>query len=248
MGLKVLTYNIRFGWGDRLPLLVEVIQAQQADVVALMEATDLAHVQTLARELSMEVCYGEGNVGLAEVWLSRLPVVRACNHRLTALVHTLLEVTVEWDGALLHLFATHLRGYRPGLRTDDPLNAQRRAAEARAILEVVRPVMDLPHLLVGDLNSVHPRDTLGIPPPARSSFRIARQPVRLLLEAGYTDCYRSLHPLTPGYTFPTPEPRGRLDYVLASPLLAARLTAADIVTSPAAAQASDHYPLWAEFS
>jgi len=43
------------------------------------------------------------------VWLSRLPVIRAENHRLPVLAKTLVEIEILWDGIPVALFATHLK-------------------------------------------------------------------------------------------------------------------------------------------
>ena len=40
MSLKVLSYNIWDGGGDRIPAIADVIRAHDPDVVALIEAND----------------------------------------------------------------------------------------------------------------------------------------------------------------------------------------------------------------
>ena len=74
-----------------------------------------------------------------------------------------------------------------------------------------------------------------------------REVIPLLLEAGYIDCYRTLHPMNAGYTTDTAHPAMRIDYIFANSLLAKRLYACDIVTGAEAEMASDHFPVWAEF-
>lgn len=72
----------------------------------------------------------------------------------------------------------------------------------------------------------------------------------LLRAAGYVDCFRYLHPRAPGFTFPAAIPACRIDYIFASPELAARLSTCDVVTEGegvCGGEASDHLPLWAEF-
>lgn len=48
-------------------------------------------------------------------------------------------------------------------------------------------------------------------------------------------------------TFRSAAPWLRLDYIFASPEMAARLRACDIVIGEEAERASDHFPIWAEF-
>ncbi|HKC75480.1 MAG TPA: endonuclease/exonuclease/phosphatase family protein [Chloroflexota bacterium] len=108
MTLKVLSYNIREGGDDRLHGIAAIIRKQQPDAVALLEATSRAHALTLARDLRMQLAFGEANNGIHVAWLSRLPIQRTENHRLAALAKTLLEIEVVWQDAPLRLFATHL--------------------------------------------------------------------------------------------------------------------------------------------
>ena len=88
-----------------------------------------------------------------------------------------------------------------------------------------------PHLILGDLNSVAPHDRVS----PRSSphwvqwamllqlnhiFRLA---LPRLLKAGYTDCFRHLHPESDGFTWTTDNLSVRYDYILANPDLAPML-------------------------
>ena len=77
---------------------------------------------------------------------------------------------------------------------------------------------------------------------------VPRTLVRRVLEAGYTDCYRHLHPEDPGYTFPAPNPGIRIDYIFAPPSMRRGLLSCEVVDLPAAATASDHRPLLARFA
>jgi endonuclease/exonuclease/phosphatase family metal-dependent hydrolase len=75
--------------------------------------------------------------------------------------------------------------------------------------------------------------------------------IDLLMQAGYVDCFRQLHPHEPGYTFPAATPSTRIDYLFASPELAKTLSACEVVSQAKGTQgeeASDHLPVWAEFS
>jgi exonuclease III len=94
--------------------------------------------------------------------------------------------------------------------------------------------------------------TVGPPPRGGARQREAaqdapRQAIRSLLEAGYVDCYRQLHPQSPGYTYPAAASWLRLDYVFASSPMAERLQACNVIRGAALEQASDHCPIWAEF-
>jgi len=81
---------------------------------------------------------------------------------------------------------------------------------------------------------------------------IERWTVPKVLEAGYTDCFRHLHPRAHGYTCATWMPAARIDYVFASPAAVPRLITCDVVTGRGragreVATASDHFPVVADF-
>jgi len=241
MGFKVLSYNINCGSGDRLLMIAEVIRALQPDAVALLEANNQSNTQTLAHALRMHLVSGQAKSEFAVAWLSQLPIERSRNHRLKVLAKTLLEVEIVWQGDVVPLFATHLVHGRTAA------DATRRVEEVRAILDVLRTRADHPHMLVGDFNAVHPADPVGKLLPGAEQGYVARYPIQQLLEAGYVDCYRELHPDTAGYTYTSHHPWLRLDYIFAAPAMAAHLWACGLSMGQEAQQASDHVPIWAEF-
>ena len=196
--------------------------------MALQEANDRGNVELLAQRLGMERVYGEANSDYAVAWLSRLPVARTENHRLSLLDKTLLEVEV--DG--LHLFATHLSAGRT--KADEP----HRIEETQAILNEIGSNADL---LVGDFNAVGPRDEIGTPPPDELLDHVSRRPIELVLEAGYTDAYRTSHD-DRGWTYLSWNPWARLDHVFVSPRL--RIERCEVVAN--AGRASDHFPVAAD--
>lgn len=68
--------------------------------------------------------------------------------------------------------------------------------------------------------------------------------------AGYVDCFRRANLSDPGFTCPAAAPAGRIDYLFASPELAARLDTCAVLSSGenvTGEQASDHLPVIAEF-
>jgi exodeoxyribonuclease-3 len=227
----VLTWNIWDGGGGRLGAIERVLREQGAEVVALQEANDRSAVEGLAAALDMQLVYGDANSSYAVAWLSRLPVARSTNHRLPVLDKTLLEIEVEG----LRLFATHLSAGRT--EADEP----HRVAETEAVLAESAASADL---LVGDFNAVHPEDEVGEPPPEEQLEHVSRRPIELLLESGFTDCYRVFHADERGWTYVTWQPWARIDFVFASPRLTVQRC--DVLTD--AARASDHFPVLAELT
>jgi endonuclease/exonuclease/phosphatase family metal-dependent hydrolase len=240
--LTVLVYNIREGGDGRLDPIASVIQSARPDAVALIE-TRAEPAAALAHALTMELAFGMSNsifdVHLA--WLSREPSRQFRNHRLPALSKTLLEIGLNG----VRLFAGHLAS-----RHEE--NRHPRVDEVRAILGVLG-VVEEPCLLVGDLNALRPGDPIGTPPPGVEPRGdalpgAARTTLSPLVEAGFVDCFRRLHPETPGFTYPAHAPWLRLDYVFASPGLATHLQACDVIATDESRRASDHLPVVARFS
>jgi exodeoxyribonuclease III len=244
MTLTVVTYNVREGGAGRVDSLAAVLRTTGADAVALLEASERTVAADLAALLGMELVFGEsrGPLGMHVAWLTRLSVRRAENHALPQLAKTLLELEVEWAGAPLRLFATHLTSRHEETRYP----REREVAAILAVLETAGPQ----RILVGDLNALHPDDLVGAPPPGVEPRGDAlpgasRAVLRRFLAAGYVDCFRRLHSDEPGFTYPAAAPWLRLDYVLAPRSLAARVGRCEVVTAEPAATASDHLPVLA---
>src|SRR5207248_10390662 len=101
------------------------------------------------------------------------------------------------------------------------------------------------------LNALRPGDPVGTPPAgeARRCDAVDGAPrvaIRRMLEAGYIDCFRRLHPRR-GFTYPSQWPWLRLDYIFASPRLAPYVDRCDVMDTRRARCASDHLPVWASF-
>jgi exodeoxyribonuclease-3 len=251
IGMKVLSYNIRDGGDGGLRETAHIIRTQQPHAVALLEANIRANAENLAENLEMHLAFGEANSKYHIAWLSCFAIRRQENHRLPVLSKTLLEIELAWEEqeepkgewGTLRLFATHLGSSH---------DAHQPLEEIPAILDALRPLRSQPHLLVGDFNALCPGDPVGTPPREVEKWGEAvegapREAIQLILEAGYVDCYRRLHPRSRGYTYPADHPWMRLDYIFASPSMAARLRACDIVRGGESKRASDHLAIWAEF-
>ena len=77
---------------------------------------------------------------------------------------------------------------------------------------------------------------------------ISRETIQLMLDEGYVDAWRRLHPNDLGYTFPTWDPHVRLDYVFVSERYVDRIAVCEVVGTPPELikDASDHAPILVE--
>ena len=114
------------------------------------------------------------------------------------------------------------------------------------------------HVLVGDFNTLAPGEVLELgrmPAWIRaliwiSGRKLQRETIQFVLDAGYSDGYRMLHPDDKGYTFPTWDPHVRLDYVFVPQKFKERLVKCEVITEPRERikAASDHCPLIVELN
>lgn len=241
--LKLMSWNIQEGGEDRLDAIAAVIRANKPDCAALLEADSLPNAEALAAELRMTLTYGAANCPSAVAWLTAQPPVNSENHRLPQLAKTLLEIELRWDRAPLRLFATHL-----GSRW----NMQQPEDEIISILEVLEQRGGDFHVLAGDLNALRPGDPIGTPPSGEirrgdAAEGAARLTIRRVLDAGYVDCFRHIHPRRRGFTYSSEAAWLRVDYIFASPALTRCLDDCEIINTRLTRRASDHLPVMASF-
>ena len=302
--VRVLSYNILIGGTHRVDPLTKIIEACNPDIVGLVEAIDEQVVQELANNLGMQYRLS-GRAQDKEGWqgavLSRLPIIYTRTHVSTIITkQPLLEVCVEGhDGLPLIVFITHLTAAFSKLWIAN----HKRRLEVREILSIMRQKRGTKHILMGDFNSIAPREQLQgssflryttdpklylqlkpdpsiqppdlnfvLPPALRpikpllelfprskilcamldglSFFYAPRGGFHLLKQAGYVDCFRATNPGQKGFTWPGPQPAGRVDFIFVSPELAAHLSSSSVVTKDdveCVGEGSDHLPLVADF-
>jgi len=254
VAVRVASYNIHAGAGQDgvfdLDRTAAAIAGLHADVVGLQEVD--VHwdarsqwrdtLQELGSRLHMRVAFapiydldppaaGQPRRQYDVALLSRHPIVAHENHQmarlstqvpgsLPALAPGFLEAVVQIHSAGthvdIHLYVTHL-DYR-----GDPTMRQLQVADTRRILAQDPP--DAVQLLLGDLNAEPAAPELA---PLWQSVRDvwALAPVRSGI----------------GLTYPAAVPTKRIDYVTASPNIAA--VAAAVPADGLAAMASDHRPM-----
>lgn len=241
MLLRILSYNIRRGGQGREEALGAVIRACEADVVVLQEATDPAVVARLASGAGMEQFASRKGDSLA--FLSRRKVRQFGWHRPRISRHAFLEI--ELEGSETRIFGIHLSAVHAAW------TERRRIEELRALLRSIARHQHGFHVLTGDFNTLAPGELLDfrkLPGRLRalvwlSGGKVRWRTIQIILDGGYVDAYRSLHPNVPGFTFPTWEPHVRLDYLFIPVRYAPQLTSCEVVAPQGAGDASDHFPV-----
>ena len=252
--MRIVSYNILDGGEGRADPLAEVIEAQQPNIVALVEADVPAVVERIAGRLKMDFILADGKRHGAAI-LSRWRILESINH---SLLHdefsdAVLEATVaEPNGAEWTVAAIHLH---PRARIEDEHYREREIAVILDIFAKHRAERR-PHLLAGDFNSNSPVQKIDpekCKPRTREDFaanggRLPRTAIQKLFDAGYADTLQILHPSqaqTLG-SFTTQYPGQRVDYIFTSAVEPKRIIQARIENDRLAQFASDHFPVVAE--
>ncbi|RKH07491.1 endonuclease/exonuclease/phosphatase family protein [Corallococcus carmarthensis] len=263
MRLKVMTLNILMGGEERMPLLLALIARENPDVLVLQECLgweDGERLSQVAASLNLPATEAHVRLGTARprpsgrrfhvAVASRLPLRSARAHANAHFIgHCLLECELETGAGPLTLFAAHFDSHHETLRF----------VEARYLRSLLEPAAfgERAFLLAGDLNSLSRAD----PYPVDLADRVRRarvdkygHPPRFdvvddLEGFGWVDTLR-LKPGSPQWVTARREREGevidfRTDFVFASPSLARRLIAANVVD---VGTASDHQALTASFS
>jgi endonuclease/exonuclease/phosphatase family metal-dependent hydrolase len=250
--MKVMTYNILNGGIGREQSIFEVIRSVQPDIVILQEVYEATFVQNLGMALNMQPFFGSGNRKRHVALLSRLPIRSASSrHPSFPIWNNVVEAAIEYRAnKILNVFGVHAKA-NLGI-----VYEWRRWQEAKYILKQVSPYSDKPCLIAGDFNAIAPDDavvTTRMPKWLKLTLwlqgnRVYRFSIRAYLMAGFTDSFRYLNDGEDGFTLPPPYPNSRLDYIFINSVLKSNLKKCWVVRKPSVVeQASDHYPLVAEF-
>jgi endonuclease/exonuclease/phosphatase family metal-dependent hydrolase len=159
-------YSIRENGAPRTQQLLSIIRSAKPDIVGLIEATHPSATQKplvieeLAEALDMRLISGgtPKHVNAYQLaLLTRLPVIDTRLHNSSELNRAMLEVQVqEADGQQLTVFVTHLSAAFNRGRAGGGI----RQREVENILRIMAPARakGIPHVLMGDFNSLAPGD------------------------------------------------------------------------------------------
>lgn len=221
-----------------------MIRQTEADLVVLQEAVRQESVARIAEAAGLAHYMSAAGRSLA--FISRAPVAHYEWHKPRRSRHAFLEILPIEDGC--RLFGVHLSAVHSAW------TEQRRMFELRALLSAIASQQHGCHMLIGDFNTLAPGEVLDaslLPTRLRmlvwlSGGRVRWRTVKRILDSGYVDGFRSRNPGVPGFTFPAWNPHLRLDYAFVPSGYEQRLRRCEVVTSDAAREASDHFPILVE--
>jgi len=246
MTFRLLTYNILRGGVGRTEALAEVINACHPDLVLLQESTDPANVERLA--LATGMADGRAFVSQSLGFLSRQKVTSCQWIRPRISRHAFVEIVPA--GQTFRVFGVHLSAVLAAW------TEQRRVFELRALLSSIDHHRSGFHVLAGDFNTVAPGEGFSVGQlPMRlrplmwlSGGTVRWRTIETVVKSGYCDTFRRLHPTEAGMTLPTHNPLLRLDYVFVPESSCDRVVSCDVIRTPPAEAASDHFPVLAELA
>jgi endonuclease/exonuclease/phosphatase family metal-dependent hydrolase len=252
--VRIVTYNILDGGVGRADPIGEVLEAQAADVIVLVEADDDFVVDRTAKRLKMDVIVAEGH-GHRVAILSRHTIVQTINHALICAdpPRSCCEAIIRLpSGTELPVVGLHL--HARAAEADET----RRQQEMACVMHITHDyrTQNRPHLLAGDFNSNSPIQEIDVSrckdstqrAHAENGHQIPRRVIENLLSHGYTD---TLHAARGDEartlaSFTTHQPGQRVDYVFSYGVGASKITDAWIEQDRLATYASDHYPVGAD--
>jgi endonuclease/exonuclease/phosphatase family metal-dependent hydrolase len=252
--MRLISYNILDGGVGRADPIAEILQAQNADIITLIEADELSVVERIATRLKMDFVFAKGKSHSAAI-LSRFAIRESVNYAplRPKLTNTFVLATIaESPRISWHVGAVHLHPH--ATHADE----QTRVEELQDILELTRDLRaaNTPHLLAGDFNANSPIQRIvkeKCKPRTQKEWdqnggQLPRLAVQSVLDAGYRDTLhlcREEKAADMG-TFSTQYPGQRVDYLFAYGLEPRQVVDAWIETNRLATYASDHYPIGVE--
>ena len=254
--MKIATYNVN-GVNGRLPVLLRWLEQSQPDIVCLQElkAPDEKFPEGPLREAGYDAIWHGQKSWNGVAILSRVGEICETRRGLPGEVEDTQSRYIEAavNGILIGGLYLPNGNPRPGPKFDYKLRwFDRLIAHAGELLASGLPVM-----LAGDFN-VMPTERDVYKPERWLDDALFAPEVRAayarLLDQGWTDALRTLHPDETVYTFwdyfrnAYARNAGlRIDHLLLSPALAGRLVKAEVDREVRGwKKTSDHAPVWVE--
>jgi exodeoxyribonuclease-3 len=252
--MRIATFNVN-DVNRRLPNLLQWLQESEPDVVCLQElkTTDAGFPAAEIREIGYGAVWRGQRTwnGVAILAKGRKPILVRDELPGDPEDRQSRYIEAAVNGVLIGCIYLPNGNPQPGPKFDYKLAWFERLIAHAAELHAA----GVPAVLAGDYNVV-PTDFDIYPTKSWSNDALlqpeSRAAFRRLLEQGWTDAIRTLHPSDPMYTFwhymryRWQRDAGlRLDHLLLSPPLAGRLAAAGVDRDVRGQEgASDHAPAW----
>ena len=251
--MRIVSYNILNGGEGRADPLAEILLAQHADVICLIECSHDGVLHRIASRLAMDVVVATAGRDPVAM-LSRWPIVESIDHAAVrpGFSGALLEAVVQSpNGREISIGAVHLSARATEERES------KRMIEIETVLDAFSRHRNVrrPHILAGDFNANSPTQQIDpdhCKPATKQAWSdnggsIPRRLVERVLSAGYTDSLRDVHGEAADRmaSFTTRDPGQRVDYIFSFGMKPAK---AWIEQNRLATYASDHYPVGAELT
>ena len=256
--MRIATYNVN-GINGRLPMLLRWLGEAEPDIVCLQElkAPDDAFPEAALNALGYEAIWHGQSRWNGVALLSRIGAIHETQRGLPGDPDDVQSRYIEAaiGGVIVAGLYLPNGNPRPGPKFDYKLRwFERLATRAQELID-----SGLPVVLLGDFN-VMPTEQDVYKPERWLDDALFAPEVRAawfaLVDQGWTDAIRALHPGESVYTF-WKYWRGaferdaglRIDHVLLSPALAPLLERAEVEREPRSwDKTSDHAPVWAELA
>ncbi len=254
--MRLMHYNVLFD-SIKLELLQQIVEQAQPDILTLNEVQppELELLQKLGYHTLFAETKKEGkHYGNGMAWNKRFTP-----QSIQTVVQDLKTPLILWETELFSVYVTHLAA-----KEGEVVRFQ----EIQRIFQCLPPLHSSPRdfFLTGDLNTLSPHDGYDLKELEKGMHRhghtkfgipVSMKVIPYLEEQGLVDVLQKAQAAFP--TAPTSEGTPdhekaqhfqplRLDYIFATPTLAAKATKAYVLRSSAAEKCSDHYPIVAELN
>lgn len=262
--MKIMTYNIYRGGEERLPLIQQIIESEQPDVLAIQEAChwmesgrfdaigDLLNIPSSQRIYSRSHPRSASGRIYDLALYSRFPVVTSkVFHDPETVWHSLLHVTLDHP-FLKNVIVVHL----------SPKDEDWRMKEVNRLTELLHTAKTQGCLLLGDLNALSPYDqypsSLAAELQERGIVKFGNPSrfdmIQKLLDAGWVDglnLEQKAIPLQMTVREGSEDKDHlnlRLDYIFVNRPLVSRIQKLSILDTEMSRKASDHFPVIMEMA
>jgi endonuclease/exonuclease/phosphatase family metal-dependent hydrolase len=260
--LRVMTYNMLHAPGDRLASLASVVKSVGPDILTCQEINTFDGMMALSRELEMLPIWGVANSAEDHrdgqpvfehlVVFTRLAprLVRVHRGDQRAMFRPVLEVRLQLPGGPdITIITVHLRALI------DPHERFLKFRELGALLAILGEI-EGPVIAMGDFNALAPAEVPNsgdgpwrAEPPEDHLAAVRGSVIGAILEAGWVDSYRTVHPYD-GKDESTLVGRAgrRLDHIFVSSSLQRSISDSYILDNDMVQVASDHRPVVTDFT